>query len=292
MVRLTSQILVLLAITTQGLAQDQHYPDSLVKKRLQSLAIGTGVIYTGSMVALHQLWYADFEQQSFHFFNDNSEWLQMDKAGHFFAGFHISKSGYHLLRWSGLKPNKAMLWGTLMSAIALTPIEVFDGFSSGYGASVGDLGANTMGALLFYIQQAKWSEIRIHPKYYFRRSNYAKLRPELLGSDLREELIKDYNAQEYWLSFDLSKFDKRLPKWLNLSLGYGASGMISANRQQNEQQGLAPSRHYYLGIDFDLNEYHTGSKLVNTIFYVVNMIRIPAPALELNRGKFKWHFIY
>lgn len=292
MVRSISLSLILLtAIPSVHFAQG-NYPDSVVKHRLRPLAIGTGIVYAGSMAALYQLWYADFEQQSFHFFNDNEEWLQMDKAGHFFAGFHISRSGYQLLRWSGVSQKKARIWGVIASAAALTPIEVFDGFSTGYGASLGDIGANSFGALLFYVQHTAWNEVRIQPKYYFRRSTYADLRPELLGSDLKEELIKDYNAQEYWLSFDLSRFDDRWPKWLNLSVGYGASGMVSANRTQNEQMGLRPSRHFYFGFDPDLNEYKTRSKLVNTIFYIVSMVRIPSPALEWTRGKFKWHFIY
>ncbi|WP_185154043.1 DUF2279 domain-containing protein [Fulvivirga sp. M361] len=266
--------------------------DSLQQKRLKPLLITSGAVYATSMVGLGSLWYSDFERQSFRFFNDNKEWKQIDKAGHFYSAFHISKSSFKLLKWSGLPERKAIFWGTISSFLALTPIEVFDGFSSGFGASIGDIAANTLGGALFFAQYRIWNETRIHPKYYFRRSNYAALRPELLGSNLGEELLKDYNAQEYWLSFDLSRFNAKIPKWINLSFGYGASGMVFANDQQNKQNGFNPRRHYFIGIDIDLNEYHSKSKIINTILYFINMVRIPGPTLELSDKELKAHFIY
>ena len=284
-------IVLLLALSSLSNAQPLA-PDSLKNKRLKPVLITAGAAYTTALVGLNSLWYSDFERQSFHFFNDNNDWKQMDKIGHFYAAFQISHSSYRLLRWSGLTEKKALLWGTFASFLALTPIEVFDGFSSGYGASVGDLAANTLGGLSYYAQKKAWGEVRVHPKYYFRRSSYAPLRPELLGSGLREELIKDYNAQEYWLSFDLSKFNASIPKWLNLSIGYGASGMIYAQDRANRENGFEPRRHYFLGLDLDLNEYKTRSKLVNTLLFMVNMVRIPTPALEMSEGELKFHFIY
>ena len=284
-------LVLLLTLSFFSNAQLQE-PDSLKNKRLKPVLIAAGATYATALVGLNSLWYADFERQSFHFFNDNSEWKQMDKVGHFYAAFQISHSSYRLLRWSGLSENKALLWGTVSSFLALTPIEVFDGFSSGYGASIGDMAANTLGGMAYYVQKKAWNEIRIHPKFYFRRSGYAPLRPELLGSSLREELIKDYNAQEYWLSFDLSKFNDKIPKWLNVSVGYGASGMVYAEDRSNLQNGYEPRRHYFIGFDLDLHEYKSRSKLVNTLVFIVNMVRIPSPALEMSSGELKFHFIY
>src|ERR1043166_9398894 len=52
------------------------------KKRF-SVVIGTeAALYSGSLLALNQLWYKDYPRRSFHFFDDNNEWLQMDKCGH------------------------------------------------------------------------------------------------------------------------------------------------------------------------------------------------------------------
>ena len=50
--------------------------------------------------------------------------------------------------------------------------------------------------------------IRIYPKFSFHRTDYAPLRPDVLGDGLAEEIFKDYNGQTYWLSFDMDKFIK------------------------------------------------------------------------------------
>lgn len=261
-------------------------------KRLKPLLIGTGVAYTGALIGLNELWYSDFERESFHFFDDSKEWKQLDKAGHFFAAFQLSSGGYRALRWANVADKKSILWGSIFSAIALTPIEVFDGFSAAYGASYSDIIANTAGASFFYIQQSNWGEIKIHPKFSFRRTAYPALRPELLGKNLQEEILKDYNGQTYWLSFDISKFAKGdFPKWLNVAVGYGANNMVAARDAQSQTLGYEPQRQLYLALDFDFNEYRSKSKLLNTLIYFINMIHLPAPTIELS-DKLKFHFIY
>ncbi|MEP2772559.1 MAG: DUF2279 domain-containing protein [Fulvivirga sp.] len=260
--------------------------------RLKPLLIGTGVAYTGALIGLNQLWYSDFERESFHFFNDHREWKQMDKVGHFYAAFQLSSGGYRALRWANVTEDKSILWGTIFSAIVLTPIEVFDGFSTAYGASYSDVIANTAGASFFYLQQRKWGEIRIHPKFSFHRTSLPSSRPELLGEGLLEEVFKDYNGQTYWLSFDLSKLiNCNFPKWLNLAVGYSANNMVAAHDSQSESRGFSPQRQVFFAIDFDLNEYKFHSKLLNTLIYLVNMVHLPAPTLEYS-DKLKFHFAY
>ena len=62
-------------------------------KRL-ALVLGTETtIYGGLMVGLNSLWYKDFPKSDFHFFNDNNEWLQMDKVGHATTAYYVGKFG-------------------------------------------------------------------------------------------------------------------------------------------------------------------------------------------------------
>ena len=173
----------------------------------------------------------------------------------------------------------------------LVPIEVFDGFSDAYGASVGDLVADGAGALFYYGQTRIWNEVRLKPKFSFQYTRYADVRPELLGRGM-ERIIKDYNGQTYWLSVDLDKF-LTFPKWLNIAVGYGAHGMVYARDEQHIVNGLdRPFRQYYLSLDFDVTAIRTRSKAVRTLLYFADMIRIPAPALELSHGKFRFHALY
>src|SRR5205807_2827224 len=55
---------------------------------------------------------------------------------------------------------------------------------------------------------------------------------EIFGKTEAERFIKDYNAQTYWASADIKSFfpKSNLPKWLSVSVGYGADGMFGANQ--------------------------------------------------------------
>ena len=75
------------------------------------------------------------------------------------------------------------------------------------------------GTFVFIGQELLWKEQRIQMKYSFKPSEYAKYRPDLLGSNFLQQSLKDYNGQVYWLSFNINAFKKTsLPDWLNVAL--------------------------------------------------------------------------
>lgn len=261
------------------------------KSRLKAFAISGAVAYGATLYGLHHVWYKNNERQSFRFFNDNAEWKQVDKLGHFYSAFYFSYGTSRALQWCNVKENKSDLAGALTGFLVLLPIEIFDGFSEAYGASSGDLIANASGASFYLGQKYLWKEIRIHPKFSAHRTSHAQLRPELLGDNTISEIIKNYNGQTYWLSADMDKFVP-FPKWLNLSVGYGAQNMIYARDEQNISAGFDPYRQYYLSVDFDFSAIRTRSKVLRTIFFVVNTIKIPAPTLELSKKGPKFHVLY
>ena len=120
-----------------------------------------GVVYLGSMTALYQTWYRDFAFERFHFFNDLPEWKGMDKLGHATTSWWASQWLYNTQQTFGLESENLALRSTIIPLCFMTTIEVFDGFSSGWGFSVGDLAANFAGAGLFYVQQRYFNEQRI-----------------------------------------------------------------------------------------------------------------------------------
>jgi len=115
-----------------------------------------------------------------------------------------------------------------------------------------------------------------------------------LGDGLAEEILKDYNGQSYWFSFDIHAFAKTsgFPKWLNLGLGYGAQNMIFARDGENELAGFQNYRQYYLGLDFDLSYIKTDKQWLRTILFLLDGIRLPAPAFEINKNGSKFHLLY
>ena len=272
--------------------------DSLNSKRKNTVIISEAVLSSAALLSLNQLWYADYPKSGFHFINDNSEWLQMDKAGHLFSSYHIGKTGAEMLHWAGLNKNEQVLYGAGLGFAFLTAVETFDGFSAEWGASAGDIIANASGTALYVSQELFWKEQRITPKFSFHTTSFLKYRPAVLGSSLTEQILKDYNGQTYWLSVNLYSFSKgsNLPKWLNLAFGYGAEGMTTGNIGNSAQispQNPERFRQFYLSFDVDLNKINTKSHLLKTIFTVFNTIKIPAPTIEysVNEG-FKAHFLY
>lgn len=262
--------------------------------KLKKIILYGGIGYGVSLFTLSQAWYKEQGLENFKFFNDNAEWLQIDKAGHAFTTYSVSRVGYELLKNTRLSDHQAIFWGSAMSTLLLLPVEILDGFSPDFGFSYGDMIANAAGSGLFLGQQVVWKEQRIKLKWSFHQTSLAQLRPNLLGSGLAEELLKDYNGQTYWLSLDVHAFAKesRFPKWLNFSLGYGAQNMVFARNEQNSAAGFENFRQYYLGIDFDLSYIKTDKKWLKALLFIGDTIRLPAPAIEFSKNKVKGRLFY
>lgn len=273
---------------------------AIFKKRKITLGISTLALTGGSLIYLNQAWFQQYNSSKFHFFNDNDEWLQMDKCGHAFTNYQVSRVMMQAMDWVGYSTKKQILIGGLSGFTYMTAIEVMDGYSSGWGFSWGDMAANTLGTGMAIGQKLLWKEQRIQLKFSFYTSPYAKYRPNLLGNEPYMQLLKDYNGQIYWLSINPSSFlnkDTKFPKWLNVALGYGANGMIGA-RDNNfliqDSDGTIKTfnryRQSYLSLDVDFTRIPTKSKLLKSIFSCINVIKIPFPSLELSEGKLKFNY--
>jgi uncharacterized protein YfiM (DUF2279 family) len=276
-------------------------PDTVFhKKRLLWVAGVEGTLWAGSLVALHQAWYKNYSTGNFHLFNDSKEWMQVDKAGHATTTYYLGKIGYDMLRWAGVSEQHSILWGGSLGLFYMTSIELFDAYSDGWGFSWSDMAANAAGAGLFMGQQALWHEQRLFMKYSFHTTKYAQYRPDLLGSTVAEQLVKDYNGHTYWLSANIYSFldeQSRFPKWLMLSVGYGAEGMLGGFENPDEHDGVPLPhydryRQYYLSLDVDLTRIPVRSKFLRGLFNVLSFIKIPMPAVEFSEKGTKFYPLY
>lgn len=272
--------------------------DSLNLKRTKAVFISEAAVSTVALVGLNQLWYADYPRSKFHFINDNKDWLQMDKAGHIYSSYHLGRLGSEMLQWSGASSKQQLIYGAGLGFAFLTAVEVLDGFSSEWGASTGDVIANGTGTALYVSQELLWKEQRITPKFSFHTTQFVKYRPEVLGSSFSEQILKDYNGQTYWLSANLKSFFKnsKIPKILNIAIGYGADGMIDSRGENTTflpHENWQRSRQFYLSLDLDLTKIETKSHFLKTFFSVFSVLKIPAPTLEytVNEG-FRTHLLY
>ncbi|NNC83177.1 MAG: DUF2279 domain-containing protein, partial [Flavobacteriales bacterium] len=272
------------------LSQDSLRVGSAVDKGKLSLVIGTeAVLYTGTLIALDRLWYRDFPRSSFHHFNDNAEWLQMDKVGHVVTAYYVGLVGMDALRWAGVDEVKSRWYGGGLGWFFLSSVEVLDGFSDEWGFSSGDMIANTLGMGMLVAQDAAWHEQRVMLKFSFKQTDYAPLRPGTLGDGWNEELLKDYNGQTYWLSANIHSFlseESRFPKWVNLAVGYGGDGMVTARDDALLVHPLSSiyyqqQRQFYFGPDLDLWRIPTQKKGMKTVLKALGFIKWPLPALVL-----------
>lgn len=278
--------------------------------------------YTGTMIALNQAWYADYEKSKFHLFDDRGEWEDMDKVGHFFSAYNESRVFYQGARWMGIKEKNAVWIGFGAGTILQASIEVLDGFSEKWGFSIADIGANTLGCAVFAGQQLLWQEQRFSVKVSSYRKPYSNqailstngeafsdLRTHadnLFGSSIPAIFLKDYNAQTIWLSGNIHSFlgkkESKFPKWLNIAVGYGAQNVfggygntwrVGDNSFRLDSELYPRYRQFYLSFDIDMTRIKTKNAFLRTVLHLANMIKIPSPTLEWNtQGQLRFHPIY
>ncbi len=277
------------------------YPSDLKKKRLFGVVAGAVSVSATSVIMLNELWYKNYPRTSFQTFNDWGEWQGVDKVGHGFSSYYAGVVGYNALRWSGVKKNVALASGATWGLVYLTAMEVLDGHSAQWGFSWGDMTANTIGTVWYASQEFFWSEQRIVPKFSFRKTEFPAIRSEIMGENWQQQLVKDYNGQTYWMSANIHSFlgnPKKFPKWLSVSAGYGAHGMIGGHsnplvdKEGNDYPVLDRYSQFYLSIDVDLHKIETQSKFFNAVLKSLSLIKFPLPAVEFNKNGVVFHPIY
>lgn len=260
----------------------RHY-----KRSLHVTHIATGaVLFTG----LYSVWFKDYSNGKFHLFNDNKEWMQIDKIGHAYSNFQISTILAHQYRWVGYNAKQAALYAFAASNVYFLGIEVMDGFSEGWGFSAMDIVANFSGSALASVQQAVWQESKIQLKFGYIPSPYPKYRPDLLGNNFQSKLIKDYNAQSYWLAMSPFAFTNQNKWWqaIQFSIGYGANGMIAANESKQIELGYSDIpryRQYMFSLDFDLTKLPIKNPNTKRWLKYLNAIKLPLPQMVYTSNK-------
>jgi len=206
-----------------------------------------------------------------------------------------------------------------LSTLYQTSLETLDGYSTEWGFSPYDVAFNTLGTGLFVAQELVWKNQRILIKISSSGVDYPdqsitslngsesitlKERAlELYGKSPPERFFKDYNGQTLWLSANISDFlspaNERFPKWLNVAIGFGAENLYGGTDNIWESGEntfvLDPAiypryQQFYLSLDIDLTKIKTKNHFLRTVFHTINLIKIPAPALEINSlGRVRFH---
>ncbi|MFN2458627.1 MAG: DUF2279 domain-containing protein [Chitinophagaceae bacterium] len=299
---LVSPIFSILLFAQDSVVYYRFYkPDSVTLQKRQLTAAGVTLgSYSGTLILLNSAWYNNYKKTSFHVFNDAKEWQQMDKLGHVWSAYHISRATSAMWQWAGLSRKRSVVAGSLSSLGFMTAIEFLDAYSSKWGWSWTDVSTNFFGTSLFAAQDFVWEDQKVLLKFSsFPIAYNASLKPradELYGNNFQSRLLKDYNGQTYWLSFNLKSFlpNQNFPAWINIAVGHGANGMFGGFENIAYDENGAVSfyrpdikryRQWYLSPDVDWTRIKTNKKGLGTFFSLLNAIKIPAPALEYSNGK-------
>lgn len=264
--------------------------------------VGTeALLLTATSIGLQSLWYKKYHYQKFHFFNDNGEWLQMDKVGHMFTSYVVGRAGAGLLNWSGVPRSQSIWFGGTLGLAFLTSVEMRDAYSEAWGFSWGDMAANALGSSLYIGQELTWGEQRMSIMFSYHRTIYPAYRPNLLGNNLLENIIKDYNGQTYWLALNPAAFagnDHFFPNWLDITLGYGAEGMTGGHMNPEYDAEGKPMPHferyrqYYLSLTPDLARVIDPPSYYKIYYDPIQVAKVPFPALEFSQYHFSGHWLY
>lgn len=276
--------------------------ETLNRKRTIGVSAINAFNWSASIGGLYFVWYKDLPKVKFHTFNDAHEWQQMDKIGHVTTAWNFARAAGDLYQWSGVNQKQSALIGGGYAFAYMLTFEMLDAYNEEWGFSTYDVLANTSGAALYTVQDYFWDQQFIKPKFSSHGTDLAQYRPNILGPGGLESLFKDYNGQTYWLSFNpvtMVKNDSKIPKWINLSIGYGINnqligdgGTYITTNTNGQQISFTPYRQYYLSLDIDWEKINVKSKFLKLALRGLNIIKLPFPAIEFSQHGVKGHPLY
>ncbi|HWB63637.1 MAG TPA: DUF2279 domain-containing protein [Chitinophagales bacterium] len=273
------------------------YANTPDRTRLYIVGGLIGGIYSVIFIWLNFAWYRLYARSKFHWFDDRSEWNQIDKAGHFFGAYFETVWAYELLRWSGLGNKRAAIAAAFIGMGFESSIEIWDGFSTKWGASWSDLTANAAGALLAMAQYLMWEEQRVMCKYSYRINEFQYPKGELserandlFGRTLFEKALKDYNNITLWLSINPSKFVPAIkPDWMCLAIGYGGENLYGGFENKwtdkdgklHDRTDLPRNRLLKFSLDADLPRLRKTDPEGKAVMKVLNIVKMPFPSYTI-----------
>ncbi len=254
------------------------------------LSLVSGAL-VGSMTAIHIYqqngWWKD-NRTSFHFQEDLSYSLGVDKIGHFHGAsamtYVISKS----LQWSNVPEDKALWYGAGGSLLLQTFLEVEDGFST-WGFDRVDFAMDLAGAALPILQRHIPALNTFRLKFSYFPSDLLN-RPGGTGFQGQQHLIMDdYEGQTFWLTAHFKTITPEpvksiMPEFLCLAVGYGARDIVGTANE--------PYPVWFLALDIDMTKILPQDvPWMKTLGESLNYFHLPMPAIRISPSAI-WYGLY
>jgi hypothetical protein len=263
-------------------ADSSGAPTDSVKPVNTTKLIMVGGAIAGAMIGIHLYqesgWWK-YNRAPFHFQEDLTYGLSVDKIGHFYGTSLWAFSLKKVLGWADLQERDAMLLGSAGAFLFQTFVEVEDGFSA-WGFDRVDFLCD-LGGALWPIGQYYSPVLReVDIKLSYRPSELLNTSAGAGFAGQKHLVVDDYEGQTYWLSVPPDKLlpgaaSDIWPDFLDVAVGYGVRNVSGV--------GGAPYSVVFISLDYDMKKIipQTSSFLV-TLSEALNFIHFPAPAVQVS----------
>ena len=263
----------LLLFPSSLLAQEEHDSSSVLGV-IAASAVPAG-FGTATYLLNNSAFWTFSEVAPFHFSDDAPYSMHIDKLAHLYfsaIGSTAIRQGYIM---AGV-PEKTSTWlgAGLTFGIGLL-VEAEDarhGNDPQYGFSLGDAGADLIGAALPLLQYYFPAFARIQPKMFLWSSDAYK-------AGAYKSIADDYESQYFWLSFDVHDLT-HTPNWLNPAIGFSCENLLQV-RWLPFRANTTPYTDIYIGPDINLKGIPIEGSFWKTFSEVMSYVRIPLPSLQV-----------
>jgi hypothetical protein len=241
-------------------------------------AIVTGALgATITAIHLYQMnaWWKD-ERGPFHFVDDNTYALNVDKAGHFLGGAVCSYVAIRSLEWSGFSHTASVFTGGALGALFELYIEFEDGFATNWGFSPGDAYGDILGAAWTVGQETVPYMENFQPKFSYWPSKAMR------EGNTNRIAMDDYDGQTAWMGVHVygllpCAWRRYWPSWLGFAVGVSVRGVDGP--QESKQRNIL------IALDYDLTKIiPTDTWLLSSLARWMNFVHLPAPAIRISPG--------
>ncbi len=241
-----------------------------------------GGVMAASMAGIHlyqQSGWWKYNRTSFHFREDLTYGLSVDKIGHFYGTMLWAYAFRKVLAWADVPDRPALYFGSAGALLFQTFVEVEDGYST-WGFDRVDWLADLGGALWPVAQEHSGFLRSFDLKLSYKPTDLLN-KPGGAGFVGQKHLLMDdYEGQTFWLAVNPERLPwvDDIPFWpgfLNLAVGYGARDVSGLSGE--------PYSVVFVGLDYDMKKIiPQSSPFLVTLSEVLNFLHFPAPAVRLS----------
>lgn len=230
-----------------------------------------------------------YNRTSFHFREDLTYGLGVDKIGHFYGTALWAFSLTKVLGWADVPDPDAVYLGSAGAFLFQTFVEIEDGFSA-WGFDRVDFLCDLGGALWPIAQYHSDALKNVNLKLSYKPTDELHQASGGGFAGQKHLVMDDYQGQTFWLTVAPDAVLPEAagnvwPDFLNVAVGYGVRNVYGINGE--------PYSVVFIGFDYDMKKIipQTSSFLV-TLSEALNFIHFPAPALMITPNYVAYGFYY